>query len=171
MCQALGKLQRFSRPQIFAGIGKDLVVRFETGAKVRRIRRNLHGRRWLHECLPMASHNEGLSPHRVLLPLGEGTLELRSERAAPSPLPGGEGQGEGRVPQFDTPSAAKLCPCGWPEGRSLPPSPGLPPPRGELRNSRSAAAVRAPGAPWIGRGHVSRSARSWRRRYRRPAAC
>ena len=39
--------------------------------------------------------NGGISPHPVLLPLGEGTPELRSERATPSPLPGGEGQGEG----------------------------------------------------------------------------
>ena len=40
--------------------------------------------------------NEGISPHPVLLPLGEGTPKLRSERATTFPLPGGEGQGEGR---------------------------------------------------------------------------
>jgi cysteine desulfurase len=39
--------------------------------------------------------NEGISPHPVLLPLGEGTPEYRSERATPSLLPGGEGQDEG----------------------------------------------------------------------------
>jgi hypothetical protein len=38
-------------------------------------------------------NNCARSPHPVLLPLGEGTLERRFEHA--SPLPGGEGQGEG----------------------------------------------------------------------------
>jgi uncharacterized protein (DUF952 family) len=38
---------------------------------------------------------KGLSPHPVLLPMGEGTPEQGVERATPSPLPEGEGQGEG----------------------------------------------------------------------------
>ena len=40
--------------------------------------------------------NEGISPHPVPLPMGEGTPEWSSERAAPSLLPWGEGQDEGR---------------------------------------------------------------------------
>ena len=43
---------------------------------------------------------ERISPHPVLLPMREGTPELSSERATTSPLPGGEGQGEGRFPPF-----------------------------------------------------------------------
>ncbi|MGO9485144.1 MAG: DUF952 domain-containing protein [Rhodomicrobium sp.] len=39
--------------------------------------------------------NERPAPHPVLLPMEEGTPERDSERATPSPLPGGEGQGEG----------------------------------------------------------------------------
>ena len=38
---------------------------------------------------------EGIAPHPVPLPMGEGTPELRSAGATSSPLPGGEGQGEG----------------------------------------------------------------------------
>jgi hypothetical protein len=40
--------------------------------------------------------NERISPHPVLLPMGEGTPEWRIEHATSSPLPWGEGQGEGR---------------------------------------------------------------------------
>jgi tRNA modification GTPase len=39
--------------------------------------------------------SDASAPHPVLLPMGEGTLELDSESAAASPLPGEEGQGEG----------------------------------------------------------------------------
>ena len=39
---------------------------------------------------------EGISPHPVPLPMGEGTPEQRSAIAIASPLPWGEGQGEGR---------------------------------------------------------------------------
>jgi hypothetical protein len=45
---------------------------------------------------PAGVTNEGISPHPVLLPMGEGTPEQGSEHATPSPLPWGEGQGEGR---------------------------------------------------------------------------
>jgi hypothetical protein len=41
---------------------------------------------------------EVTTPHPVLLPMGEGTPEHRSARATPSPLPKGEGQGEGLHP-------------------------------------------------------------------------
>ena len=44
--------------------------------------------------------NYARSPHPVLLPLGEGTPELPAAAATAFPLPGGEGQGEGRFPQF-----------------------------------------------------------------------
>ena len=48
------------------------------------------------------------TPHPVPLPLGEGRrcCALRGAIQA-SLLPGGEGQGEGRFPQFDTPSGRK----------------------------------------------------------------
>ena len=39
--------------------------------------------------------NEGISPHPVLLPMGEGTPEQGAAIATASPLPWGEGQGEG----------------------------------------------------------------------------
>jgi hypothetical protein len=42
---------------------------------------------------------KSITPHPVPLPMGEGTPKLTSERATPSPLPGGEGQGEGRFAQ------------------------------------------------------------------------
>ncbi len=50
---------------------------------------------------------EGI-PHPVLLPMGEGTPELRSERAAPFPLPGGEGQGEGSELRAGPDTATRL---------------------------------------------------------------
>src|SRR5208337_2429662 len=42
---------------------------------------------------------ERISPHPVLLPMGEGTPEQGRASATPFPLPWGEGQGEGRVPR------------------------------------------------------------------------
>jgi uncharacterized protein (DUF952 family) len=47
---------------------------------------------------------ERLTPHPVLLPMGEGTPELGAERAGPFPLPGREGKGEGRIPLRFEPS-------------------------------------------------------------------
>ena len=42
---------------------------------------------------------KGIAPHPVPLPMGEGTL-LRAPRSIQAyPLPGGEGQGEGRFAQ------------------------------------------------------------------------
>ncbi len=42
-----------------------------------------------------AALTESLTPHPALLPMGEGTLEHGTMPAATSPLPEGEGQGEG----------------------------------------------------------------------------
>ena len=42
--------------------------------------------------------NGGISPHPNPLPMGEGVPSQPVERA--SPLPGGEGQGEGQIPPF-----------------------------------------------------------------------
>ncbi len=45
---------------------------------------------------PVGATNEGISPHPVPLPLGEGTLESSLRIVQGSLLPWGEGQGEGR---------------------------------------------------------------------------
>jgi hypothetical protein len=44
--------------------------------------------------------NEGISPHPVPLPLGEGTVLHAPSVIQASPLPGGEGQGKGMGCQF-----------------------------------------------------------------------
>ncbi len=58
--------------------------------------------------------NEGIAPHPVPLPLGEGTPELPAARVLASPLPWGEGQGEGSESSSSlnakTPQAPPLAP-------------------------------------------------------------
>ncbi len=44
---------------------------------------------------------EGSTPHPVPLPLGEGTVLHAPSVILASPLPWGEGQGEGRFPQYN----------------------------------------------------------------------
>jgi hypothetical protein len=44
--------------------------------------------------------NERITPHPVPLPQGEGTVLLAQSVIQAFPLPGGEGQGEGRSTQF-----------------------------------------------------------------------
>jgi hydrogenase expression/formation protein HypC len=52
------------------------------------------------------AHSKGATPHPVPLPQGEGTPEWSPARAAPSLLPGGEGQDEGRyAPDLSAPAA------------------------------------------------------------------
>ena len=51
---------------------------------------------WGESCAEYRITTEGITPHPVLLPMGEGTLDTRRcGKFRGSPLPGGEGQGEG----------------------------------------------------------------------------
>ncbi len=45
---------------------------------------------------PAESMTHRITPHPVLLPMGEGTPELSAAEILAFPLPWGEGQGEGR---------------------------------------------------------------------------
>ena len=47
----------------------------------------------------MTDYTEQISPHPVPLPMGEGTLEQSASVCMASPLPWGEGQGEGWDPR------------------------------------------------------------------------
>jgi hypothetical protein len=54
-------------------------------------------------------HNSGIAPHPVLLPMGEATVLHAPSDVKASPLPGGEGQGEGSNRRYAG-AAAKLSP-------------------------------------------------------------
>ena len=67
--------------------------------------------------MPVGATNEGISPHPVPLPLGEGTVRHAPSPIQASPLPRGEGQGEGR----------ELCFLTQPERRAPPLAPDIAP--------------------------------------------
>ncbi len=94
-----------------------------------------------------AARTEGISPHPVLLPMGEGTPELPAAEFPASPLPGGEGQGEGSEPRSGPPPASSTSPAKTVMLMDWPPQPDGPPIRG--------------GRPYCEIAHLAREGRSF----------